>query len=443
MRRSIPFTALISASLVGLAACGGNTGSGSPPAENTGAPSTGATGAASASPADVQAELTWWDTSDATNEAPVFKEMITEFNKTYPNVKINYQSVPFGEAQNKFKTAAAAQSGAPDILRAEVAWVPEFASLGYLYNLKDTPLTQDTGDFLETPLGSTRYQDGIYGVPQVTDTLGLMYNKKLLNEAGVTPPKTWDEMKTAAATIKDTTGKEGVYLNPTGYYLMPFIYGEGGDLLDVTNKTITVAGPKAVNGVAKAQELLDSPGFVKAPATDAYTSMMNAFTAGDVAMIIQGPWEAAGVLASDTFGGPENLGVAPIPSGSEKAGAPVGGHNYVVWSGMPAEKAEGATAFINFMSSADTQAKVADELGLLPTRQSAYDKVTNPLIAAWKPAMDTAVARAWIPEGGQLFAPLDKAATELMVNGADPKATLDNVAETYKTEVVTDYTIAQ
>ena len=46
--------------------------------------------------------------------------------------------MPFDQAQNKFKTAAESGSGAPDILRAEVAWVPEFASLGYLYALDGT-----------------------------------------------------------------------------------------------------------------------------------------------------------------------------------------------------------------------------------------------------------------------------------------------------------------
>ena len=66
-------------------------------------------------------------------------------------------------------------------------------------------------------------------------------------------------------------------------------------------------------------------------------------------------------------------------------------------------------------------------------------QVTNPLVKAWQPAMDVAVERAWIPEGGQLFAPLDQAATKLMVNLADPKATLTEVANKYKAEVVKDY----
>jgi arabinogalactan oligomer/maltooligosaccharide transport system substrate-binding protein len=431
MRRTAKAAAAAAGISLALAACG-DSGTPNEPAAQTSAPT--------ANPADIKADLTWWDTSDATNEGPAFKELITEFNKTYPNVKINYQSVPFGEAQNKFKTAAAANSGAPDILRAEVAWVSEFASLGYLYELDGTELTADASDFLPAPAGSTKYNGKTYGVPQVTDSLALMYNKKLLNDAGITAaPKTWDELKTAAATIEEKTGKTGVYLNPQGYFMLPFIYGEGGDLIDPEAKKITVNAPEAVAGAEKEQELLKSPGFAKPPATDAYAAMMNEFKAGNVAMIINGPWEVNNIKGASTFGGLENLGIAPVPAGSAKAGAPVGGHNYVVWSGMPQEKAAGAIAFIKFMASAESQAKLADSLGVLPTRTSAYDKVTNPIISEFKPVMEVAVERAWIPEGGKLFGPLDEAATKILVQGADAQAALDDVARNYKTEVVKDY----
>ena len=428
-----PRVALIaSAALMALAATACSSGS-------SGGTTTSSAGGTMAA-ADLKAELTWWDTSDATNELPGFKAVIADFNKQYPNVKINVQSVPFGEAQNKFKTAAAAKSGAPDILRAEVAWVPELASLGYLYALDGTDLTKDSSDFLAAPLGSTKYNGKTYGVPQVTDSLGLMYNKKLFADAGITAaPKTWDEMKAAAATIKTKTGKDGAFLNPGGYFMLPFIYGEGGNLLDSNAKKITVNAAPAVAGVTKAQELSKAPGFAKAPATDAYKAMMDSFTAGNVAMIINGPWEVANVKKAATFGGLDNLGIAPVPAGSAKAGAPVGGHDYVIWAGMPAEKAKAAIAFIQFMSSADSQAKLADSLGLLPTRTSAYAKVTNATVGAWKPVMAVAVERAWIPEGGKLFSPLDAMATAVMVQGADVKASLDKVANTYKTETVKDY----
>ncbi|MGH3432230.1 MAG: extracellular solute-binding protein, partial [Thermocrispum sp.] len=312
---------------------------------------------------------------------------------------------------------------------------------GYLYALDDTELVADQKEFLDVPVGSTQYQGKTYGVPQVTDSLALMYNKKLLEQADVEVPTTWDDLATAAAKIKSATGKKGVYLNPAGYYLLPFIYGEGGDLLDPEAKAITVGSDAAVAGATKAADLLGKPGFAKPPATDAYNAMMNSFKSGKAAMIVNGPWEVKNVQGAKGFGGADNLGIAPVPAGSERAGAPVGGHDYVVWSGMPAEKADAAVAFIQFMSSEESQVEIANELGLLPTRAAAYDKVDNPIVGAFEPVMAAAVPRAWIPEGGQLFAPLDDAATEIMVQGADPKATLAKVAKKYKSEVVPKYTV--
>jgi arabinogalactan oligomer/maltooligosaccharide transport system substrate-binding protein len=96
------------------------------------------------------------------------------------------------------------------------------------------------------------------------------------------------------------------------------------------------------------------------------------------------------------------------------------------------------------MNSAESQAFLADELGLLPTRKSAYEdeKVSsNEVISSFKDVVDAAVARPWIPEGGQFFAALDKMAVEVLVQNADPKKSLDEAAKTYKSEVVPDYSL--
>jgi arabinogalactan oligomer/maltooligosaccharide transport system substrate-binding protein len=394
-------------------------------------------------PNDLRAELTWWDTSDPTNEGPAFEELISRFNEEYPNITIDYQSVPFGEAQNKFKTAAAAGTGAPDILRAEVAWVPEFASLGYLYALDGSQLLADADDYFETPLSSNKFNGQTFGVPQVTDSLALLYNKQIFADAGITEaPTTWDEVKTAAATIKSTTGVDGLFINAGGYFLLPFIYGEGGDLVDAADETIVVNSPENVAGITVAQDLIASGAAVKPPANDSYGTMMTLFKEQNVAMIINGPWEVNNIRNAATFGGIENLGIAAVPAGSARAGAPVGGHNYVIWSGVPQEKTAAAIAFVTFMNSAESQAFLAEELGLLPTRQSAYDipaVASNDIVSSFKPVVDAAVARPWIPEGGQFFGPLDKMATQTLIEGVDAQTALDEVAETYKAEVVPSY----
>jgi arabinogalactan oligomer/maltooligosaccharide transport system substrate-binding protein len=431
MRRLLPALAGTAALTLALAACGSES---SEP-ESTDEPNS----ETSVDPASLEAELTWWDTSDPTNEAPAMEALIEKFNAEYPNVTINYESVPFAEAQNKFKTAAQSGSGAPDILRAEVAWVPEFASLGYLYALDGTPLLEET-NFLETPLSSNVYDGKTYGVPQVTDTLGLMYNKQLFEEAGIeAPPATWAEVEDAAAKLQEV-GSEGIYLNSGGYFLLPFMYGEGGDLVDTDAEEITVNSPENVAGIETAQSLVESGAAVKPDANDSYGTMMTLFKEGKVGMIVNGPWETANVSADKKFGGFENLGIAPVPAGDGGQGAPVGGHNYVIYSGMEDEKADAAIAFVQYMSSAESQAFLADEIGLLPANADAYDLISgNEKVAAWEPALEVAQPRPWIPEGGLFFAPLDQMATEVLVQGKDVQSALDEAAKTFKSDVVPDY----
>jgi arabinogalactan oligomer/maltooligosaccharide transport system substrate-binding protein len=431
MRRTLPALAGVAALALALTACGG-------PDESSSADSP--SDASSVDPASLKAELTWWDTSDPANEGPVYDELIKKFNEEYPNVKIDHQMVPFGEAQNKFKTAAQSGSGAPDILRAEVAWTPEFASLGYLYALDGTPLLEDN-DFLESPLSSNVYEDKTYGVPQVTDTLGLMYNKKLLDQAGVDVPTTWDELQEIAPTIKQKTGASAVALGSGGYYLLPFIYGEDGDLVDIDAKSIVVNSEANIKGMQTAQDLVKSGASVKPVANDADATIQTLFQEGKVAMMINGPWTVSGVESAPDFGGLDNLGVAPVPAGSAGQGAPVGGHNYVIYSGMDEAKAQAAIAFVKFMTSADSEAYTADKLGTLPTVQSAYDQVSNEKVSMWEDAMSVAHARPWIPEGGLFFTPLDVMGTEVMVQGTDPKKALDKAADTFKSDVVPDYSM--
>ncbi|HEX5917587.1 MAG TPA: extracellular solute-binding protein [Nocardioides sp.] len=416
-----------------LAACGSDSGDSDSNTDNEGD---------SSSSADLSAELTWWDTSDATNEAPAYDELIEKFNEEYPDITITHETVPFDQTQNKFKTAAESGSGAPDILRAEVAWTPEFASLGYLYALDGTAALEN--NFLETPLSSNVYEGKTYGVPQVTDTLGLMYNKALFEKAGLdpeAPPTTWDEVREAAKALKSKAKVDGIYLNSGGYFLLPFMYGEGADLVDVEGQTITVNSPEAVTGIQTAQDMVKDGTSVKPTANDPYGTMMTLFKEQKVGMIINGPWEVAGISDDPNFGGIDNLGVAPVPAGGAGQGAPVGGHNYVVYSGMDEEKAEAAAAFIAFMSSAESEAFIADELGLLPGNADSYDLVTNERVALWADAMEVAQPRPWIAEGGQFFAALDEMATEVLIQGKPVQPALDKVAETYKSDVVPDYAV--
>jgi arabinogalactan oligomer / maltooligosaccharide transport system substrate-binding protein len=419
MRRIVRSAAALAALALAVTACS-DSGTG--------------TSQAAKDPQSVEGTVTWWDTSDATNEAPAFKELIAKFEKQYPKIKVDYVNVPFDAAQNKFKTAAQSGSGAPDVFRSEVAWTPGFAKLGYLQPIDGTPAADGADDYLAGPVASTKFDGKTYGVPQVTDTLALLYNKDLLAKAGVQPPKTMDELKTAALAIKAKTGAAGVYLNPGGYFLLPFLYGEGGDLVDVEAKKITVNSPEAVKAVDRAKDLIASGAAMKPDFADGYNNMQASFKDGKVAMVINGPWSVADDLSGKAFKNGGNLGIAPVPAGgSGKAGAPTGGHNYVIYAGS--KNIDASYLFVKFMNSAGNQAFLASKLGLLPTRKAAYEDAavkSSAVVTEFGVVLETAKPRPAIPEGGDLFKALDENYVKVLNGSSTTQKGLDDVANAYE-----------
>ncbi|MFE6365826.1 extracellular solute-binding protein [Streptomyces sp. NPDC057806] len=354
--------------------------------------------------------ITWWDTSDATNEAGTYKALVKDFEKANPDIKVKYVNVPFGDAQTKFQTAAGSK-GAPDVLRADVGWTPGFAKSGFLAPLDGTPAAEDADKFESNLIKQAEYEGKLYGIPQVTDTLGLMYNKELFTEAGVAePPKTWDELTSAMAKVKDKTGVDGFAFNPQGYYAMPFLFGENTDMVDVAAKKITLNSPAAVKGIDTLNDVLEAPGARKLDTTsNAYANIMDAFSSGKVAAIIQGPWENANVFKGSAFKDKNNLGIAPVPGTSSRQGAPLGGHNLVAYAGSDTAHQEASQKFIAFMTSAQAQEKVANANGTLPTRTDAYTVkvVRNPGIAGYEKILSTGVPRLPLPEYSSLYTPLE------------------------------------
>ncbi|MEU7327180.1 extracellular solute-binding protein [Streptomyces parvus] len=415
MRRGITATALVAALALAATACGSD--------DETGSKSSG----------ELSGTVTWWDTSSVGSEDKVFKKLAEGFEKKHPKVDVKYVNVPFGEAQNKFKNAAQAGDGAPDVIRSEVAWTPDFANLGYLAPLDGTAALKNQDDFLKQAVASTEYEGKTYAVPQVIDSMGVFYNKKMFKEAGVEAPADLDDLKTVAKKIKDKTGKTGLYLRGDDpYYFLSFLYGEGGDMVDAGSKSVTIDKPEGVKAFKAVKELVDD-GTAKTDASDGWENMMQAFKNGDVAMMINGPWAVADTLTGSEFTDKDNLGVAPVPAGSAAQGAPQGGHNLAVYAGS--KNLDASYAFVEYMTSVDSQATAAGELNLLPTRTSAYAKkeaVNSEIVGFFKPVVETAVERPWIPEGGSLFEPLRVEYTKVLTGQTTPEKAAKATGDSYR-----------
>jgi arabinogalactan oligomer/maltooligosaccharide transport system substrate-binding protein len=423
MRRGIAASALVASLALAATACGSGNDGGS-------------------GKSDGPVTITWWDTSNATNEAPTYKALVQKFEAANKNIKVKYVNVPFSQAQNKFDTAAGA-SGAPDVLRSEVGWTPAFAKKGYFLPLDGTEALADKDKFKSNLVTQAQYEGKTYGVPIVTDTLALVYNKQLFEKAGITEaPKTWDDLKTAAATVKAKTGVDGYWGSTQAYYAQTFLYGEGTDTVDAGAKKITVNSAAAKKAYGTWLSTFSGKGLHKADTTaDAYAHIQDAFVNGKVAAIIQGPWEITNFYKGSAFTDKSNLGIATVPAGSTgKAGAPTGGHNLSVYAGSDSAHQKAALKFVNFMTSAKSQATVAQKNSTLPTRDDAYtgQVKADPGIAGYGTVLAAAQPRPALPEYSSLWGPLD---TELpkIAGGKDSLDKGLSTAETAIAKLVPDF----
>jgi arabinogalactan oligomer / maltooligosaccharide transport system substrate-binding protein len=422
MRRGIAATALVASLALAATACGGSDDSGDS--------------------ADGPVTITWWDTSNATNEAPTYQALVKEFEAANKDVKVKYVNVPFDQAQNKFDTAAGSK-GAPDVLRSEVGWTPAFAKKGFFLPLDGTEALAEQAKFKPNLIEQAKYEGKTYGVPIVTDTLALVYNKALFAKAGITEaPKSWDDLKKAAATIKDKTGVDGYWGSTQAYYAQSFLHGEGTDTVDADGKKITVNSAEAKKAYGTWLGLFDGKGLHKADTTaDAYAHIQDAFVNGKVAAIVQGPWEITNFYKGSAFKDKGNLGIATVPAGSTgKAGAPTGGHNLSVYAGSDAAHHKAALKFVNFMTSAKSQAAVAQKNSTLPTRDDAYtaEVKADPGIAGYQTVLSAAQPRPALPEYSSLWGPLDTELPKI----AGGKVSLDkglSNAETAIAKLVPDF----
>lgn len=137
------------------------------------------------------------------------------YHEKNPNVTIEVQISTWSEYWTKLEAMANSNS-LPDIFWMHTNEFSKYAEAGILADLTDL---YDEGkdyyynNFPENLVDNFKYEDKIYGVMKDVDTIGLVYNKDIFDEAGVAYPDetwTWDTLVEASQTIHEKTGKYGM-----------------------------------------------------------------------------------------------------------------------------------------------------------------------------------------------------------------------------------------
>ena len=126
--------------------------------------------------------------------------------------------------------ASSAAGDPPDLMRSDIAWVPQLASEGTLLETSTQPwfapikAAADPG-----PLSTNYWNGGYYGLPDDTNTQVFFWNKADFAAAHLSPPTTWGQMiadaklltsrprsSTASASTAPTSGTSARSSGPTG-----------------------------------------------------------------------------------------------------------------------------------------------------------------------------------------------------------------------------------
>ena len=134
-------------------------------------------------------------------------ELIKNFEAANPDITVKQTTFPYDDYQTKVIAAHVAGNG-PDVLQFYYGWLDKFQQGGVLQPLDPAVFPNDAIEKDFFPIVSAISRDGkYYGLPTAVRSLALFYNKKLLDEAGITElPTTLDQLVEAA---KKTTKVDG------------------------------------------------------------------------------------------------------------------------------------------------------------------------------------------------------------------------------------------
>jgi multiple sugar transport system substrate-binding protein len=254
-------------------------------------------------------------------EAPVRGDMIWDAVRGYedanPGATLEQQSSTRAGYEKTISTQIGAGGGA-DLIMIPDTYFSALAEAGALEPL-DGVLTDDETEAMGGASDGYVYDDEQLAVSWGNVPFALAYNKKLLDEAGVEPPKTFDEFLDAIKTVTEVTGKTGFGMrhlpNEEASWWVAFCnlpYGFGGSWSE--DGKLTIDSPENIKGTQAMKDLYDSGAF---GVGDDGSTIRSKFAAGEIAFILDNASAVQATIDSSTVFKPADFGstTVPFPSG--------------------------------------------------------------------------------------------------------------------------------
>ncbi|MBF4591312.1 MULTISPECIES: ABC transporter substrate-binding protein [unclassified Curtobacterium] len=360
--RALAITAAAALTVTGLAACSAG-GSGSSGDSKT---------------------LTYWASNQGTslqNDKEVLTPVLKKFTKE-TGIKVDLQVIGWNDLQTKIQTAVTSGQG-PDVVNIGNTWATSLQATGAFkeFGASEMKAIGGSDKFGKVAL-STGGAPGktVTSVPLYGLAYGLYYNKQMLQDAGITPPTTWEDLVTDAKKLT-TGGKYGFSLAGGSYTEnahFAFINSaqNGGEWFDKSGKP-TFTSKANVDGIKRYLDLMQDA-KVANPSNAQYDNATQSVTdfANKKAAFILNQNNANNTIESLGMKSDE-YGVVALPApadGKEIASFPAG-INLSIFKNTKNE--DGALKFVKYMTSANTQTTLDKPYSALPVLAAAADSVTD------------------------------------------------------------------
>jgi raffinose/stachyose/melibiose transport system substrate-binding protein len=261
-----------------------------------------------------------------------FKELIAEYTKKHPKVKIKLSQETDDDAiKNKEKVLIASQS-MPDIYFSYAGtWGGNFADNGLAADLTDVikPGTTWGDTFGKAHVEAFKYGEKYYGIPFMVDAKFMGYNEKIFKDSGVAVPKTFEQMISSCSVLKSKGYMPIAFGNKEGWAGAHYL----GQLLaydvpratidkDLDPATAKFTDPGYVVAMKQFKELVSKCAGGKDVNGVAYTTSQQELATGKAAMYYQELIEFTQTAPKSSKVYKDGFGVMQLPAPKNAKGDP-------------------------------------------------------------------------------------------------------------------------
>lgn len=337
-----------------------------------------------------------------------WEQIIADFETANPGTTVKLETRSVDEHKAALRVAAQSDQG-PDIyfMWAGLGLGGEFVKAGLSKPLDDYYAANKWDDRLVgTAAGFTaNYPPNRHGVPYTFHGEALYYNKALFEQAGIAaPPATWDELKAAAAKLKEAGIPAITFGGTVNWHLMRLMdvileakcgAEKHDQLMDM--KLDWATEPCTTESFAELGEW--SANYILTPFMGIdQAQSVNLFVAGRAAMMLEGDWFVSQLKQAGMDDA--TVGLFPVPTGTDR----LYGFGENLYISSKSQVADEAAKFLDYMTSDAVQQANLGQFGAISVNKNIKYENVAPLDQAW---MDMFAKYSAVYMNGDQAFPLD------------------------------------